>query len=60
MSLVQEELKRVDVEVTEAQVMALIDEGKDEGGREGQFWCLDPIDGTCVALPAAASSLAVC
>ena len=32
--------------LTEEQVLAAIDRGSSEGGREGRWWTCDPIDGT--------------
>ena len=31
---------------SEEEMLRLIDMGRSEGGREGRFWALDPIDGT--------------
>ena len=33
-------------ELTDDDVVALIDKGKGEGGPEGRHWILDPVDGT--------------
>jgi len=40
------EVQRIDDAATEASVLAAIDRGNAEGGAEGRFWTLDPIDGT--------------
>jgi 3'(2'), 5'-bisphosphate nucleotidase len=43
---VVEEVRKIHREVGEKEILEWISLGKDEGGKSGRFWTIDPIDGT--------------